>query len=295
MPKSMTGYGRASCREGGRRLDLEIRSVNSRFFELQLRCPRLLQVFENDWRARINRRITRGKLELRVSYTDEAGDDFSVRLDPSKAKAYAAAYCELAELLGEEDNSALAYVSRQSDVFVLEEEMADEEGFKALAMRAVEEALDDFESMRRREGEHLAEDLLRRLEALEEKRSLLEKRAPLVPQLYRERLLRRIEELLGETKEEYYSGQRVAAETAIFADKADVREELTRLASHFKQFRRILAEEDVVGKKLDFLIQEMNRETNTVGSKCNDLDMTKIVVDMKSQIEQLREQIQNLE
>lgn len=295
MTKSMTGYGRAEQCRDGRKLSLEIRSVNSRYFEFQLRAPQLLQRYEALWRKETGRVISRGKVELRAALRDESGESEAVRVDAGRARAYAAAYRELAGLLGEESPALSLVLPRQADIFLTEEADADKEAPEAFALETLRLCLEDYDKMRSREGAELARDLLDRVRSLEEMHARLAERAPLIPALYRERLLKRIEDLLGEQSEEYYNGQRVAAETAIFADKADVQEELTRLASHFAQFREILRENQPVGKKLDFLIQEMNRETNTIGSKCNDLLMTKLVLEMKTQVEQLREQIQNIE
>lgn len=295
MTKSMTGYGRAELSREGRKLSFEMRSVNSRYFEFRLRAPQQLQRYENLWRKETERLVSRGKIDLRVSLYDESGESENIRVDKGKAKAYAAAYRELAELLGEELPAISLILPRQVELFLSEEAAEDETGMRDFTLEALRLCLEDFDKMRRREGEELAKDLRKRVARLEELQEELVLRAPLVPELYRERLLKRIEELLGEQSEEYYNGQRVAAETAIFADKADVQEELTRLSSHFSQFASILQEDMPVGKKLDFLIQEMNRETNTIGAKCNDLAMTQIVLEMKTQIEQLREQIQNIE
>lgn len=295
MPKSMTAYGRAHASVDELSMDMELRSVNSRYFEFNLRAPGLLQAYENSWKNLIKEHISRGKLELRVSYFNAAGGDAQLLLNESKARAYGEAYERLAELLHEEAGGKLAFVASKGEVFSISQDFANAEKVQELALRTLSLALEDFDAMRRREGENLSRDLLKGLDQLEEKVKALSEKAPMVPEIYRRKLLARVEELLGDQREEYYNGQRVAAEIAIFADKADVREELTRLRSHLDQFRFILSQDKPAGKKLDFLIQEMNRECNTTGSKCNDLEMTRLVVEAKTLVEQLREQIQNLE
>ena len=294
MTKSMTGFGRADLSLEQKSLSLELRSVNSRYFEFQLRAPRILQSFESTWRQAIQQKIKRGKLELRVKAQDNSEASQKVKVDTATAKAYKAAWQELADSLEEPLPNLLTLIPHQAEIFQLEEENEDET-WKELVEKGIQLCLEDFDAMREREGAALRADMLERLECLKELREKLAKKAPLVPEYYRERLLARVQELLGEKVEEFYDGQRVAAEVAIFADKADVQEELVRLESHFDQFASYLDEEGPIGKKCDFLIQEMNRECNTVGSKCNDLEMTKLVLEMKSQVEQLREQIQNLE
>ena len=296
MPLSMTGFGRATLNQDQISLSMELRSVNSRYFDLTLRSPRLLSPLEAAWRQQIQEEISRGKLELRVSYQDTSGDSLTITSDLARARAYAQAYREIAQALGEESPSNLTTrIAQLPDVIRLEEAATDEARLAQLTQTCLAACLADFHTMRAVEGDNLARGLLQGLDRMETLRFELLDRADGVTARYRERLLARVEELLGLDQEEFYDGQRVAAEIALFADKADVTEELTRLASHFQQFREILAGEGALGKKLDFLIQEMNRESNTIASKSQDLEMTKLAVELKSEIEQLREQIQNLE
>lgn len=296
MPLSMTGFGRANLSQDQINLSMELRSVNSRYFDLTMRSPRLLSPLEAAWRQQIQEEISRGKLELRVSYQDKSGDSLTITSDLARARAYAQAYRDIAQALGEElpDNLAMR-IAQLPDVISLEEEAADEASLASLTQTCLADCLADFHTMREVEGTNLAQGLLQGLDRMESLRLALLDRAGGVTARYRDRLLVRVEELLDLNQEEFYDGQRVAAEIALFADKADITEELTRLASHFQQFREILTGEGALGKKLDFLIQEMNRESNTIASKSPDLEMTKLAVELKSEIEQLREQIQNLE
>lgn len=294
MIKSMTAFGRYREQNEQEQLSCEIKSVNHRFLECNLRLPRAFQAYESRVRQRLSERLSRGKVELRLSYSNFTAGDEVVRLDPAQAKAWLAALTELRELSGS-TGDLLPLLAARSELFITENCEIDRERIEALIDRAMDGALTAFEAMRSQEGAALAKDLLEGLAAIEALVARIAERAPLLPGLYAERLQERVEKMLGEVREEYYNGQRIAAEVAIFADKADIHEELVRLTSHIAQFRSILEENTPVGKKLDFLIQEMNREANTIGSKANDLQITQEVLNLKSLIEKLREQIQNVE
>lgn len=296
MPRSMTGFGRATLAANGLRISMEVRSVNSRYFELSLRLPAPFRHLENACRQTVQKEISRGKLELRVSLSDHRDKTPELLPDLPRARAWLQAYQQLATAIGEESGSFLPYLLRQEELFQGSEEPLADEPEETLFWRVMEQMLADHRAMREREGENLAGDLLARLTALEGPLQHIRELAASYPQRCRERLAKRIEELLGESQmEEFYPGQRLAAEVALLVDKADIAEELTRLDSHFAQFRKILTTAEPVGKKLDFLIQEMNRESNTIGSKSGDLAVTNEVLRLKTGIEQLREQIQNLE
>lgn len=295
MPKSMTGFGRAKRTQADYSLSMEIKSLNARYFDLNIYSPRLLSALESEWRKSIKQEISRGKIELFVRLTDEREGKLRIRCDVARAKAYHGAYAELYQALGEEIPPLARTIAREADIFIIEEELAEDENLQELCRATLADCLRDFQEMRTQEGRHLAADLVERLEIMQDLCEVLQVQAKAVPQYYRERLLTRITELLGQEQEEFYSGQRVAAEVAIFADKADVSEELTRLSSHLTQFQLSLQEGGVVGKKLDFLIQEMNRESNTIASKSQDIEMTTTALTLKTHVEQLREQIQNIE
>lgn len=295
MSLSMTGFGRAEKTEGLCRVSMEIRSLNSRYFDIKMRNPAIFAPFEAEWRSLVQEEISRGKIDLRVDFIDESDNAVKIKADLARAKAYAAAYEVLAESLGESDKSALRFVSSRSDIFTIEEELNNEVNVQELCRSCLTECLADFHKMREQEAANLEKQLFAGLERIEKLRGEVQKLAPEVVVYYKKRLLERIAEMEELQSEEFYDGQRVAAEIAIFADKADVTEELKRLASHLEQFKKILQAEQRVGKKLDFLIQEMNRESNTIASKAQSLAMTNCAVDLKSEVEQLREQIQNLE
>lgn len=295
MPKSMTGFGRAKLEKNKRYISMEIKSVNSRYFDLNIRSPRIFSAFESDWRKLIQKEVFRGKIDLRVTYRDESDEAQSIRADHSKVKAYAQAYKEIYELLGEEVPDLAQAISERSDVFVVEDDLVDEEGIKDFTLEVLSLCLEDFGQMRANEGHHLKIDMVQRIKVMEDLCQKVAEKAHTIPSLYRQRLLDRIENVLDLPKEEFYDGQRIAAEVAIYADRADVEEELVRLKGHLEQFTQILNSKGPVGKKLDFLIQEMNREANTLASKAQDIEMVQAAVELKSQVEQLREQIQNIE
>lgn len=295
MPKSMTGYGRATVESDQYYLNLELKSVNSRYFDLTIKSPAIFSAWEADWRRVIQDTITRGKLELRVSFYQLAGAVPEIFIDQAKLQAYATAYRQVYSLLGEESKNLASELLRRGDIFTLSEELTDAEELQNACNSALVRCLVDFDQMRTAEAMHLTQDLLLRLDHMEELQSQLAEKAASVPEAYQKKLMARVEELLGLNQQEFYDGQRVAAEVAIYADKADVAEELVRLAAHIRQFRDTLGQKAPCGKKLDFIVQEMNREANTLASKAQDLEMVQAAVELKSQIEQVREQIQNLE
>lgn len=295
MAKSMTGFGRAKGEYNGMTISMELRSVNSRYLDINIRSPRIFSAFEADWRNLIKEEISRGKLELSVRYANESEDSLNIKVDLPRVKAYKKAFQELSEVLDENTRTLLGYISSVPDIFRIEEELQDEESLKAFSLEVLQECLEDFSAMREREGKMLKEDMLSRTENMKVLRDKLAGKAKTIPDHYRKKLLQRVEELLGETREEYYDGQRIAAEVAIFADKADITEELVRLESHIRQFSEVISNKGPKGKKLDFIIQEMNREANTIASKSQDVEMTRQAVEMKGHIEQLREQVQNIE
>lgn len=295
MPLSMTGFGRAREHGSEMQVSMQIKSLNSRYFDLTIKGPTVLAALESDWRRLIRQEISRGKIELRVDFFSENCDQLMMKTDLARAQVYARAYRELAHSLGETCPPLTSLLGRQADILSVEDELGDETSIRVLCQSCLNQCLSSFHRMRAEEGQQLARDMQRRLTTMQTWRQDLAQKAPLVPQHYRERLLARVQELLQDQVEEYYDGHRVAAEVAIFADKADITEELVRLNSHFHQFSQILDEPGPVGKKLDFLIQEMNRETNTIASKSQDLEMTQMAVHMKNAIEQIREQVQNLE
>ena len=298
MPKSMTGYGRAQRLSDGRDVLVEIRAVNHRYYEFSARLPRTCMYLEEKLKSFLNGKIARGKVEVSVTITRPDGKDAQIAVNRSVAEGYVNALRMLNEEMGENgglwlsDDITLSSLLRLPDVFTVTKEQDDENAVWAVVSEAAAEALESFLSMRKAEGERLANDLLGKLSGLEAMLEKIEAIEPGVAESYRQKLLAKLTELLGDTN---IDEQRILTETAIFAEKTAIDEETVRLHSHIAQFRTLIASDEPVGRKLDFLVQEMNREVNTIGSKAQDLSITRLVVDMKSEIEKIREQIQNIE
>lgn len=298
MPKSMTGYGRAQRLSDGRDVLVEIRAVNHRYYEFSARLPRTCMYLEEKLKTFLNGKIARGKVEVSVTITRPDGKDAQIAVNRSVAEGYVNALRMLNEEMGENgglwlnDDITLSSLLRLPDVFTVTKEQDDENAVWAVVSEAAAEALESFLSMRKAEGERLANDLLGKLSGLETMLEKIEAIEPGVAESYRQKLLAKLTELLGDTN---IDEQRILTETAIFAEKTAIDEETVRLHSHIAQFRTLIASDEPVGRKLDFLVQEMNREVNTIGSKAQDLSITRLVVDMKSEIEKIREQIQNIE
>ena len=298
MPKSMTGYGRAQRLSDGRDVLVEIRAVNHRYYEFSARLPRTCMYLEEKLKTFLNGKIARGKVEVSVTITRPDGKDAQIAVNRSVAEGYVNALRMLNEEMGENgglwlsDDITLSSLLRLPDVFTVTKEQDDENAVWAVVSEAAAEALESFLSMRTAEGERLANDLLGKLSGLESMLEKIEAIEPGVAESYRQKLLAKLTELLGDTN---IDEQRILTETAIFAEKTAIDEETVRLHSHIAQFRTLIASDEPVGRKLDFLVQEMNREVNTIGSKAQDLSITRLVVDMKSEIEKIREQIQNIE
>ncbi|MCQ2408042.1 MAG: YicC family protein [Oscillospiraceae bacterium] len=298
MPRSMTGYGRAQRLEDGRDVLVEIRAVNHRYYEFSARMPRACLYLEEKLKSFLNGRIGRGKVEVSVTITRPDGKDAQIAVNRSVAEGYVNALRTLNQELGENgglwmnDDLTLSSLLRLPDVFTVTKEQDDENAVWAVVSAAATEALDSFVNMRQAEGERLAADLSNKLDGLEVMLRQVETIEPGVAESYRQRLYSKLTELLADTN---IDEQRILTETAIFAEKTAIDEETVRLHSHIAQFRTLLQAEEPIGRKLDFLVQEMNREVNTIGSKAQDLSITRLVVDMKSEIEKIREQIQNIE
>lgn len=295
MLKSMTGYGSGSAENNNLSVKIEVKSVNHRFLDVSVRIPRSFLCFENTLRSLVQERIKRGKVDVFVNLEHLESSGRQVHLDRGLAKSYFAALTELENLTGSNNYEPVSVLSQFIDLFIEVDEPIDEESISDVLSRAMETALTELENARQIEGSRLTRDLLNKTDALESEWSKVAELSPRVVQQYRERLLLRIEELLAEERQEWYDDQRLFAETAIFADKAAIDEELTRLKSHLLSLREILQGKGPSGRQLDFLIQELNREINTIGSKANDFEISQSVVTMKSILEQIREQVQNLE
>lgn len=292
----MTGYGAAEARTDTGRLVVEARSVNHRFLEIAVRLPRELALLEDRVRAAVGGRVSRGRIEVSLVRDDPTRRSRSVRIDVELATRYASAIRELQRALQVSDPVPVQVVLSLPDVVRIEDERDEPEAVWGLVEPALVAALDNLVSMRRAEGERLARDMVGRLERLETLLEQIASRTERVVENYADRLRQRIIDLTrGVGGDGSVDDGRIAAEIALFADRSDVSEEVTRLRSHFTQMRSILAEDGAVGRKLEFLLQEMGREVNTIGSKAGDLAITQIVLEMKSELESLREQVTNVE
>ena len=290
--KSMTGYGRAIVTFDDAEYTFELKSVNNRYLDVSVRLPRAYAFLEDAIKKEVGTHISRGKVDVYLSVRKTAGDAGEVLLNRELLKGYLDAVNAAVEEFGLKNDVGASSALRFPEVLELRAVEEDEEELTARVMKVTGEALRDFDSMREREGERLAADLNEKLCRLEEIRAEVEKLSPISVENYEKRLRTRIEELLGR---ENLDESRLLTEVAIFADKVAVDEELTRLASHFTEFRSIMKNRGAIGKKLDFLVQEINREINTTGSKCSEIEITRLVVEAKSELEKIREQIQNIE
>ena len=294
MVKSMTGYGRGELIRDQRTITVELRSVNNRYLDCTVKMPRTYIFAEDAIKERVQSRVARGKVDVFVSIVQTGGEAFSVTVNQELAKAYISALEQLGQLgEGRVDSDCRATdLARFPDVLVVEKKPEDQDALKELILQGLDLALDDFDSMRQREGARMAQDILNRANAIETLVGQVEARSPQTVADYRARLEAKMREVLQNTQ---IDEGRLVTEAAIFADKVAVDEETVRLRSHLSQLRELLDKGGAVGRKLDFLIQEFNREANTIGSKCNDTENTRHVVDLKSEIEKIREQVQNLE
>lgn len=292
MIRSMTGYGRAQQLLHGRDITVEIRSVNHRYFEFSCRTPRGCAFLEDKLKRQLQAATSRGKVDVGLTMQTVESENSSVAINHKLAAEYLAALRTMASELGLSDDITLSSMTRFSDIFTVCKGEEDEEETWQDVSLVLAEAIEKFVAMREAEGDRLKQDVLGRLITMEEHIAFVEKRSPETVAEYRERLTAKLRELLnGAVPDE----NRILTEAAIVADRLAVDEETVRLHSHIAQLREILASSEPVGRKLDFLVQELNRETNTIGSKCNDTATSKHVVEMKSEIEKIREQIQNIE
>lgn len=289
---SMTGYGRSRQVLDGREITVEIRSVNHRYLEYSARIPRMYGYLEEKLKTFLQSSVSRGKVEVTVTIQNLTGGDTVVQINQALAKGYLDTMRSQAEYLGLKDDLTLSTLTRFNDVFTLQKLEEDQQVIWNSVQQVARQALDQFLEMRRREGERLKLDLLQKLELLNGHVAAVEEQSPKTVAAYRERLLQKMEELLADR---CIDQQRILLEAGLYAEKIAVDEETVRLKSHLEQFAQMMEQSGPVGRKLDFLVQEINRETNTIGSKAQDLAVTRRVVEMKSEIEKIREQIQNIE
>lgn len=292
MILSMTGFGRGTAVRNGREITVELRSVNSRYFEYSSRIPRTCNYMDSRLKKQLNQRISRGKVELSLTMQEVDAGDTVVTVNLELARSYQQALDEMAQKLGMRSDTSTGLVSHFPEVLVTRHADVDEEQLWEDVSAVTAQALDRFVAMRAAEGEKMKADIESRLAFLEQCVGRVETLSAGRVESYTARLYEKLRAILEDRE---LDDARVLTEAAIFADKTAVDEETVRLRSHIAQYREILSLNEPVGRKLDFLTQELNRETNTIGSKCQDLDITRIVVDMKAEIEKIREQIQNLE
>ena len=292
MILSMTGYGRARQTLNGRDITVELRSVNSRFLEYSSRIPRAFSFLEDPLKKLVSARVSRGKVELSLTVQSVEAADTVVSVNWMLAKGYHDALVELSERLELKNDMTAGMIARFPDVLSQTAAPLDEEALWENVRTVAEQAVDAFLSMRAVEGEKMREDLLNRLTTVETLVTGIEQNSAGRVQAYTDKLYARLKELLDDRN---IDEGRILTEAAIFADKTAIDEETVRLRSHVAQYRQILSGDGPVGRKLDFLTQELNREANTIGSKCQDLEITRLVVELKAEIEKIREQLQNLE
>ena len=292
MLKSMTGYGRAQKILNGRDILVEIRSVNHRYYEYSSRIPRTYNYIDEKLKALLKNSISRGKVEVAVTINNIEGKDTEIAINKGTAEGYVQALRSISQELGLEDDLTLSKLIKLPDIFTVQKTPDDEEQVWNDVADVAQEAVSKFVEMRTTEGQRLRKDITDKADGIVRVVMEGERLSPITVENYRARLDKKLSEIL-ENKD--IDEQRILTESAVFAEKIAVDEETVRLRSHISQLKAMLGSDEAVGRKLDFIVQEMNREVNTIGSKAQDLNITKIVVDMKAEIEKIREQIQNIE
>lgn len=292
MVKSMTGFGRAVREVDGYVITVEIKSVNHRYFEFYSRCPRQYGFIDDKIKSLVNSRVSRGKIECYVGIEALNTESADVVVNNTLASAYVKALREIASEYDLKEDFGASTISRFQDVLIVRKAEEDEEKIWEYVKETANEAIDKFIEMRACEGQKMYEDVYSRTEFILDCVAYIEQRSPQTVKEYNEKLVERVHDLLGDVS---LDEGRILQEVAVYADKVAVAEETVRLRSHIQQLRDFLTSDDAIGRKMDFLVQEINRETNTIGSKCSDVDIARKVVDMKAEIEKIREQIQNIE
>ncbi len=292
MIKSMTGFGRAEKLDEERKITVEMKSVNHRYLDINMRMPKKLSIFEASIRTLLKEYIQRGKVDLFITYEDYTKSGVFIKYNKEIARQYLEYLEQMSGEFGLEQDISAGMLSRYPEVFTMEEQAVDESRLWDLLSQVLKEAAGQFVEAREKEGEHLRRDILEKLKGMEAKVDLVEQRSPQILQEYREKLETKVKEILADTQIEE---SRIAAEVILFADKICTDEETVRLRSHIRHMANVLSESEGIGRKLDFIAQEMNREANTILSKANDLETSNLAIDLKTEIEKVREQIQNIE
>ncbi len=292
MLKSMTGFGRCEIAHVDRKITVEMKAVNHRYCDISIKLPKKLSFFEAGIRNVLKKYIGRGKIDIYITYEDYTENNVCVKYNADLAREYFISLEKMSKEFGIENDIRVSALSRYPDVFTLEEQTIDEKELWELVEEAVKTAASRFVETRISEGEHLKQDIVAKLDSMLSLVEFIETRSPEIVNEYRNRLLAKVTELLGDTKVEESI---LVTEVTIYADKICVDEETVRLKSHIRNMKETLNESENVGRKLDFIAQEMNREANTILSKANDLEVTNKAIDLKTEIEKVREQIQNIE
>ena len=288
MIKSMTGFGRSEIASGNRKIMVEMKSVNHRFLETGIKMPKKLNVFEARIRDVVKKYASRGKIDIFITYEDNSENNVNIRYNPAVAEEYMDIFSQMEEMFSIRNDITVSALSRYPEVITMEEAAEDEEELWNFIQEAVKEACEGFVKTRITEGENLKKDLLHKLDHV----GFIEERSPKIVSEYRKKLEDKMAEVLADTS---IDESRIAAEVILYADKICVDEETVRLRSHITHARQCLSEDGGIGRKLDFIAQEMNREANTTLSKANDIEISNAAIDLKTEIEKVREQIQNIE
>ena len=292
MIKSMTGFGHAEKVTRQQKITVELKSVNHRYLDLNIKMPRKFNMLEGQVRSLMKQYMQRGKVDVFINYEDYTGGSVALKYNHDLAAAYLGYLKQMSEEFGLENDIRVSVLSRYPEVLTMEEQSVDEEELWKTLEEPLREACGKFVETRAREGQHLKEDLLQKLDALDEMVSRVEARSPEVVRVYREKLEQKVRYLLEDSQ---IDDNRIAAEVVLFSDKICNDEETVRLHSHILGMKKMLEEQEGVGRKMDFMAQEMNREANTILSKSNDLEVSDIAIGLKTEIEKIREQIQNIE
>ena len=289
---SMTGFGSGKCLEDGREVAVELKSVNHRFLDINQKMPKFISFLDIVARDVISKRISRGHFEVFISYTNQRDDSKKVEVDSQMLSQYMDALNEISKTYRIGSEITFDNIMRMQGVFTVTEQEDDQEAIISIAQKALNEALDNLIVMRKAEGENLHKDIEKRMETVKEIFNVIVDEAPKVPVEYMQKLKVRIRELMSDIN---FDEARIMTEVAVFADKCNIDEEITRFKSHIMQFEKTIEMNEPVGRKLDFTLQEINREINTIGSKANNATITTAVMDIKAELEKVREQVQNIE
>ena len=292
MIKSMTGFGRCELSNEKRKITVELKSVNHRYLDVNIRMPKKLNFFESAIRTLLKEYMQRGKVDMFISYEDYSEQTLAVKYNATIAKEYLTYLQQMADEFNLENDIRVSSLSRYPEVLTMEEQSADEDGLWSDLSQAIREACTQFVATRTTEGEHLKQDLVEKLHHMRDNVDKVEQRAPQIIAEYRSKLMEKVNELLGDTQ---IDEARLSTEIVLFADKICTDEETVRLKSHITSMLNALERSEGIGRKLDFIAQEMNREANTILSKSNDLETSDIAIELKTEIEKVREQIQNIE